>query len=53
MREGKHNLHYLLGEDLFQQSIINIPNEKMNIGVYFLFFIYFCSFQHGLQHLYS
>jgi hypothetical protein len=33
MREGKHTLHFLVGEELLPHTIVNIPKEKMHMGV--------------------
>jgi hypothetical protein len=33
MREGKHTLHFLVGEELLTHTIVNIPKEKMHMGV--------------------
>jgi hypothetical protein len=40
MRPGKHDLHFLVGVDLLPHAFVNIPDEKMYIGVYFLYFCY-------------
>jgi hypothetical protein len=37
MRSGKHDLHFLVGVDLLPHAFVNIPDEKMHIGVYFIF----------------
>jgi hypothetical protein len=39
MRSGKHDLHFLVGVELLPHVFVNIPDEKMHIGV---FFFYFC-----------
>jgi hypothetical protein len=42
MRPGKHDLHFLVGVELLPHAFINIPDEKINIGVLrFIFIIYF------------
>jgi hypothetical protein len=42
MRPGKHDLHFLVSVELLSHAFVNIPNEKMNIGVFlFIFIIYF------------
>jgi hypothetical protein len=42
MRPGKHDLHFLVGVELLPHAFVNIPDEKMNIGVFlFIFVIYF------------
>jgi hypothetical protein len=46
MRPGKHDLHFLVSVELLPHSFMNIPDEKMNIGVfrsniYYSFYIYF------------
>jgi hypothetical protein len=42
MRSGKHDLHFLVGVELLPHAIVNIPDEKMHIGVFlFIFIIYF------------
>jgi hypothetical protein len=40
---GKHDLHFLVGVELLPHASVNIPDEKMNIGVYFtlIFIIHF------------
>jgi hypothetical protein len=37
MRLGKHDLHFLVGVKLLPHAFVNIPDEKMHIGVYFIF----------------
>jgi hypothetical protein len=37
MCPGKHNLHFLVGFELLPHAFVNIPGEKMHIGVYFMF----------------
>jgi hypothetical protein len=37
MCPGKHDLHFLVGVELLPHAFVNIPDEKMHIGVYFLF----------------
>jgi hypothetical protein len=42
MRPGKHDLHFLVGVELLPHAFVNIPDEKMHIGVFlFIFIIYF------------
>jgi hypothetical protein len=38
MRPGKHNLHFLVGFELLPHAFVNIPDEKMQFGV-FLFIL--------------
>jgi hypothetical protein len=62
MRPGKHDLHFLVGVELPPHAFVNIPDEKMHIGVCFIFifivyfvflyvyifkFIYICIFIHS------
>jgi hypothetical protein len=37
MHPGKHDLHFLVGVELLPHAFVNIPDEKMHIGVYFIF----------------
>jgi hypothetical protein len=37
MRPEKHDLHFLVGVVLLPHAFVNIPDEKMHIGVYFVF----------------
>jgi hypothetical protein len=37
MRPGKHDLHFLVAVELLPHAFVNIPDEKMHIGVYFIF----------------
>jgi hypothetical protein len=37
MRPGKHDLHFLVCVELLPHAFVNIPDEKMHIGVYFIF----------------
>jgi hypothetical protein len=37
MRPGKHDLHFLVGVQLLPHAFVNIPDEKMHIGVFILF----------------
>jgi hypothetical protein len=37
MRAGKHDLHFLVGVELLPHAFVNIPDEKMHFGVYFIF----------------
>jgi hypothetical protein len=44
MRPGKHDLHFFVGAELLPHAFVNIPDEKMHIGVFFylpLLFILF------------
>jgi hypothetical protein len=43
MRPGKHYLHFLVGVELLPHAFVNIPDEEMHIGVYFIsiFIIHF------------
>jgi hypothetical protein len=42
MRLGKRDLHFLVGVELLPHAFVNIPDEKMNIGVFlYIFIIYF------------
>jgi hypothetical protein len=42
MRAEKHDLHFLVGGELLPHAFVNIPDEKMHIGVFpFTFIIYF------------
>jgi hypothetical protein len=41
MRLGKHDLHFLVGVELLPHAFVNIPDEKMHIGVYFYLFLLF------------
>jgi hypothetical protein len=51
MYPGKHDMHFLVGVELLPHAFVNIPDEKMHIGVFlFIFIIYllffiFCIFQ--------
>jgi hypothetical protein len=33
MRSGKHDLHFLVGVEFLPHAFVNIPDEKMHIGV--------------------
>jgi hypothetical protein len=44
MRPGKPDLHFLVGVELLPHAFVNIPDEKMHIGVFLLFFIIFFIF---------
>jgi hypothetical protein len=37
IRPGKHDLHFLVDVELLPHAFVNIPDEKMHIGVYFIF----------------
>jgi hypothetical protein len=39
MYPGKHDLHFLVGVELLPHAFVNIPDEKMHIGVLLLIFI--------------
>jgi hypothetical protein len=39
MRPGKHDLHFLVGVELLPHAFVNIPDEKMHIGVYSYLFL--------------
>jgi hypothetical protein len=41
MRAGKHDLHFLVGAELLPHAFVNIPNKKMNIGVFLFIFNYY------------
>jgi hypothetical protein len=43
MRPGRHDLHFLVGVELIPHVFVNIPDEKMHIGV-FLFILLFIFF---------
>jgi hypothetical protein len=61
MRAEKHDLHFLVGVELLPHAFVNIPDEKMHIGVFlfvfiihFLFiyvFLFICSFPVGRDQL--
>jgi hypothetical protein len=40
MRQGEHVLHFLVGVELLPHAFVNIPNEKMHIGVIHFYFSY-------------
>jgi hypothetical protein len=40
MRPGKHDLHFLVGVELLPHTFMNIPDEKMHIGVFIFIFIF-------------
>jgi hypothetical protein len=40
MRFGKHDLHFLVGVELLPHAFVNIPDERVHIGV-FIFIVYF------------
>jgi hypothetical protein len=55
MRPGKHDLHFLVGDQLLPHAFVNIPDEKMHIGVFififvicfkFIFSVYFKFYSH-------
>jgi hypothetical protein len=39
MRPEKHDLHFLVGVELLPHAFVNIPDEKIHIGVCFLFIV--------------
>jgi hypothetical protein len=39
MRPRKHDLHFLVGVELLPHVFVNIPDEKMRIGVFVFIFI--------------
>jgi hypothetical protein len=42
MPPGKHDLHFLVGVKLLPHAFVNIPDEKMHIGVFsFTYIIHF------------
>jgi hypothetical protein len=42
MRSGKHDLHFFVDVELLPHAFVDIPDEKMHIGVFvFIFIIYF------------
>jgi hypothetical protein len=40
MRPGKHDLHFLVDDESLTHAFVNIPDEKMHIGVILLFILY-------------
>jgi hypothetical protein len=34
MRPQKHNMHFLVGDGILPHAFVNIPDEKMHIGVF-------------------
>jgi hypothetical protein len=40
MRSGKHDLHFLMGVELLLHVFVNISDEKMHIGVFYLFLLF-------------
>jgi hypothetical protein len=44
MRSGKHDLHFLVGVELLPHAFVNIPDEKMHIGVFLFIFYLFCMY---------
>jgi hypothetical protein len=40
MRQGKHVLYFLVGVELLFYAFVNIPDEKIHIGVFLFIFIY-------------
>jgi hypothetical protein len=54
MRAGKHDLHFLVGVELLPHAFVNIPDEKMHIGVFFIFvfIIHFYSFMYIIWNLF-
>jgi hypothetical protein len=51
MRPGKHDLHFLVGVELLPHAFVNIPDEKMHIGV--CLFIFICLFLKSYIYIYS
>jgi hypothetical protein len=39
MRPEKHDLHFLVGVELLPHAFVNIPDEKMQFGVYSIFIL--------------
>jgi hypothetical protein len=55
MRPRKHDLHFLVGVELLPHAFVNIPDEKMNIGVIlylFSLFIYIHIYIYILNFIY-
>jgi hypothetical protein len=44
MRPGKHDLHFLVGVELLPHAFVNIPDEKIHIGVFLYIFIFYFIF---------
>jgi hypothetical protein len=50
IQSGKHDMHFLIGVELLPHAFVNIPDEKMHIGVFIfiiflitiIFIVYFC-----------
>jgi hypothetical protein len=40
MRPGKHDLHFLVGVELLPHAFVNIPDETIHIGVFYLFLLF-------------
>jgi hypothetical protein len=40
MRSGKHDLHFLVGVEYLPHAFVNIADEKMQFGVFFIFIFY-------------
>jgi hypothetical protein len=40
MRAGKHDLHFLVDDELLPHVFVNIPNEKIHIRVFIVIFIH-------------
>jgi hypothetical protein len=40
MRPKKHDMHFLVGAELLPHAYVNIPDEKMHIGVIYLFLLF-------------
>jgi hypothetical protein len=59
MRPRKHNLHFLVGVELLPHAFVNIPDEKMHIGVFIFIliisyiFIFFNIFEVLFIYIYS
>jgi hypothetical protein len=50
MRPEKHNLHFLVGVELLPHAFVNIPDEKMHIGVFLYIFICYFIFMYFLYY---
>jgi hypothetical protein len=55
MRQGKHDLHFLVDVELLPHAFVNIPEEKMHIGVFIIivyFILYIFNFIHIFIHIF-
>jgi hypothetical protein len=44
MRPKKHDMHFLVGDELLPHAFVNIPNKTMHIAVFiFIFIVHFIS----------